>query len=258
MQISVDPLSSVLGARVEGLVVDELDEAGREVLREAFDEHQVLFFPELDPNPAQHKALASVFGAPERHGDPKEDQRESYYADDDKLISIIDSKRNPANFWHTDATFREQPPGASCLAVKILPERGGDTLWLDTYRAFEELTPPLQELARGLRAVHGHRGATVTNVHPVVRTHPRTGREALWVNRGWTSGIADMPHKQSKALLEFFCDVMEQPEYTCRWSWAVGDVAIWDNRCTMHYALLDFGDAYREIHRVILAGERPS
>jgi taurine dioxygenase len=258
LQLEVTPLSASLGARVHGLRVDELDDAGREFLVDAFDEHQVLFFPGLTPTPSQHKALASVFGEPELHGDAKEDKREAFYADAEKLISIIDSKRNPANFWHTDATFRERPPAASCLAVKVLPERGGDTLWLDSYQAFEELTPPLQALARSLRAVHGYRGVTATRVHPVVRTHPRTGREALWINRGWTSGLADMPPKQGKALLEFFCDVMEQPEYTCRWSWSVGDVAIWDNRCTLHYALLDFGDAYREIHRVIIAGEKPS
>jgi len=257
MQIRVEPLSASLGARVEGLAVDALDDASLGVLQEALDLHQVLFFPELDPTPAQHKALASVFGEPERHGDPKEDQREAYYADDEKLISIIDSKRNPANFWHTDATFREAPPGASCLAVKVLPERGGDTLWLDTYRAFEELAAPVQELARQLRAIHGYPGRTATNSHPVVRTHPRTGRQALWVNRGWTTGLEGIPHKQAQSLLNFFFDAMEQPEYTCRWSWSLGDVAIWDNRCTMHYALLDFGDAYREIHRVIVAGEKP-
>ena len=258
MQLEITPLRAVLGARVEGLVIDQLDDAGRDVLREAFDAHRVLFFPELHPTPAEHKALASVFGEPELHGDDKEDQREAFYADDEKLISIIDSKRNPANFWHTDATFRERPPGASCLAVKVLPPRGGDTLWLDTCRAFEELAPPLQQLARSLRAIHGHRGLTATQVHPVVRTHPRTGLEALWVNRGWTSGLADLPYKQGKRLLECLFDLMEQPEYTCRWSWSPGDVAIWDNRCTMHYAIHDYGDETRTIHRISVKGDVPT
>jgi taurine dioxygenase len=257
MQLKITPLSATLGARVEGLDIDGLDKTSHKTLRKAFHEHQVLFFPGLDPTPPQHKDLAQVFGQPERHGDDKEDQREAFYADEEKLISIIDSKRNPANFWHTDATFRERPPGASCLHVKVLPERGGDTLWLDTYRAYEELAPPLQALARSLRAIHGHRGVTNTHVHPVVRTHPETGKQALWINRGWTTGLEDVGFKQAKALLEFFFDVMEQPEYMCRWSWSLGDVAIWDNRCTMHYALLDFGDAYREIHRIIVAGEVP-
>ena len=97
----------------------------------------------------------------------------------------------------------------------------------------------------------------------MVRTHPETGRKALWVNRlwvnrGWTSMIAGLQYKEGQGLLEFFFDYMEQPESTCRWSWSVGDIAIWDNRCTLHYALLDFGDATREIHRVILAGDVPA
>ena len=131
-------------------------------------------------------------------------------------------------------------------------------MWLDTYRAYEELPPPLRTLAGQLWAVHGHRGLTDQNVHPVIRTHPETGRKALWINRGWTTGLQEVDPRQAQPLLAFFFDVMEQPEYTCRWSWSLGDVAVWDNRCTMHYALADFGEEYREIHRVILAGDRPS
>ena len=258
MTFRIEPTSGALGASVQGLDLQSLDDATRDRLRESFLEHQVLFFPGLAPNPEEHKALAAVFGTPEVHGEPGEDQREAYYADDERLISIIDSKRSPANFWHTDATFRERPPAAACLCVRVLPPRGGDTMWLDTYRAYDRLAPPLQELAEQLRAVHGHRGMTDQNVHPVVRTHPETGRRALWINRGWTTGLEGVDYKQAQRLLEFFFDVMEQPEYTCRWSWSLGDVAVWDNRCTMHYALADFGDEYREIQRVILEGDRPA
>jgi len=254
----IEPTSAALGATVHGFDLQSMNARVRDRLREGFLEHQVLFFPGLSPTPDEHKALAAVFGTPEVHGEPNEDQREAYYADDERLISIIDSKRSPANFWHTDATFREHPPAAACLCVRVLPPRGGDTMWLDTYRAYERLAPAVQALAQQLRAVHGHRGLTDQNVHPVVRTHPETGRKALWVNRGWTTGLEGVDYKQAQRLLEFFFDVMEQPEYTCRWSWSVGDVAIWDNRCTMHYALADFGDEYREIQRVILAGERPA
>lgn len=258
MSLTIEPLSGALGARVYGADLESLSKAREAELRQAFLEHQVLFFPELGPEPEGHKRLASIFGVPEVHGSSDEDQREAFYADDDRLVSIIDSKRNPANFWHTDATFRERPPAASCLCVRVLPSRGGDTMWLDTYRAYESLAPPLQALADGLRAVHGHRGLTDQNVHPVVRTHPETGRRALWVNRGWTTALEGVDYKQGQRLLEFFFDVMEQPEYMCRWSWSVGDVAVWDNRCTMHYAIADFGDEYREIQRVILAGDRPA
>jgi taurine dioxygenase len=258
MELRIEALGAALGARVTGLVVSELDATTRESLVQAFDEHQVLFFPGLDPTPAEHKGLGSVFGEPEVHREGREeDRRTAHYVDDENFILVIDSGRNAANSWHTDATFRETPPGASMIVAKVLPPRGGDTLWLDTYRAFEGLAPPIQQLALGLRAIHGHPGASELNPHPVVRTHPRTGRKALWVNRGWTTGLEDVAPRQAAQLLRFFFDTMEQPEYTCRWSWSLGDVAVWDNRCTMHYALRDFGDDYREIHRMTLKGERP-
>ena len=255
MELKIEALSAVLGARVEGLVVSELDARSRDTLLEAFDAHQVLFFPRQNPTPEEHKALASVFGEPEVHREGREEDRATaHYVDEEELILVIDSGRNASNFWHTDATFREIPPSVSAIVAKAVPPRGGDTLWLDTYSAFEELAPPVKELARGLRAVHGHPGVSELNAHPVVRTHPRTGREALWINRGWTTGLENVPTRQAQPLLRFFFDTMEQPEYTCRWSWSEGDVAVWDNRCTMHYALRDFGDAYREIHRITIAG----
>jgi taurine dioxygenase len=259
MLLQINPLGAALGARVEGVIPSELDPASCEQLRLAFDAHQVLFFPELNPTPDEHKALASVFGEPEVHTEGREeDRRTAHYADSEKLILIIDSGRNAANFWHTDATFKKAPPGASMITIRAVPPHGGDTMWLDTYRAFDELAPPIQEMARGLRAIHGHPGISETNPHPVVRTHPRTGRPALWVNRGWTTGLEGVPPRQAQPLLRFFFDAMEQPEYTCRWTWSEGDVAVWDNRCTMHYALRDFGDAYREIHRITVAGEKPA
>lgn len=259
MDIRVEDSSAALGARVHGVIIKDLDEKTKARLREAFLEHKVLFFPELDPTPAEHKALATVFGEPEVHVEGREeDRRSAHYADPENLILVIDSGRNAANFWHTDATFRETPPSTSMIVTRAVPPKGGDTLWLDTVRAYEELALPIQELARGLRAIHGHPGVSELNSHPVVRTHPETGRLALWVNRGWTTGLEDIPPRQARPLLNFFFDAMEQPEYTCRWSWSVGDVAVWDNRCTMHYALRDFGDEYREIHRITTAGDRPA
>lgn len=263
MSIRIEPLTAVLGARVAGIdpsALDEkVDEQIAETLRRALDEHQVIFLPGLHPTPDRHKALAEIFGTPEVHEEGREeDRRTAYYADEEKLILVIDSDRNAANFWHTDATFRKRPPAVSVIAIQVVPERGGDTLWLDTYRAFEALPGAVQTLARGLRAIHGHPGVSETNPHPFVRTHPRTGREALWINRGWTTGIEGISARQAKPLLEFFFEVMEQPEFTCRWSWGAGDVAVWDNRCTMHYALRDFGDAERRIHRVTVAGEVPA
>lgn len=257
MAISVTPTRGAIGAVVSGLDPDLVDGDAADQLRTAWFQHQVLFFPELGATPEQHLRIASAFGEPEVHGDPSEDHRQTWYVDGHDEIQIIDSKRNPANFWHTDATFRVEPPKAAVLSMQVLPERGGDTMWVDSYGAYEALAPALRQLADGLTAIHGRPGLTELTEHPVVRTHPDTGRRALWVNRGWTTGLADMPSAQAQAVLNLFFDHLEQPERTIRWSWNPGDLAIWDNRCTMHYAIADFGDEYREIHRVILAGDRP-
>jgi taurine dioxygenase len=258
MDIRIEPLPAALGARVLGVRVNELREAEHQCLQDAFDAHQVLFFPELHPSPEEHLRLARVFGEPEVHIEGRAVDREnSKYVDEDHLIHVIDSSRNAANFWHTDATFKEIPPGASMIVARSIPASGGDTMWLDTYRAFEDLAEPIQEMARGLRAIHGHPGISELNSHPVVRTHPRTGREALWINRGWTTGLENVPAGQAQLLLHFFFETMERPESTCRWSWTEGDVALWDNRCTMHYALRDYGDDFRSIHRLTIEGEVP-
>jgi taurine dioxygenase len=235
-RIRIEKLPAVLGARVHGLDPGGLDAAVGETLGSAFDARQV-----------------------ELHVEGRQvDRDNSVYVDEDHFIHVIDSNRNGANFWHTDATFKVEPPGASMIVARSIPSSGGDTLWLDTYAAFEALAEPIRGMLRQLRAIHGHPGASELNAHPMVRTHPRTGREALWVNRGWTTGIEDVSSRQAPALLRFLFDTMEQPEFTCRWSWTEGDVAVWDNRCTMHYALKDYGDEYRAMHRLTIRGEVPS
>jgi len=255
--IRIEPLSAALGALVRGVSLGHLDDAA-EAIRDAFDAHQVLFFPELEPSPEEHVALARVFGEPEVHVEGRQvDRDNTRYVDADHYVHVIDSNRNPANFWHTDATFKKAPPAASMIVARSIPPSGGDTLWLDTYSAFAALANPIQDMLRQLKAIHGHRGVSELNAHPIARTHPSTGREALWVNRGWTIGVEGLPTQQAQGLLRFLFDTMEQPEYTCRWSWTEGDVAVWDNRCTLHYALKDYGDDYRAMHRLTIAGEVP-
>ena len=257
--IQIEQLPAALGARVHGVDPACLDDEVRDVLRQAFDTRQVLFFPGLAPTPDQHLALARLFGEPEVHTEGRQvDRDNSVFVDEGHFIHVIDSNRNGANFWHTDATFKVEPPSASMLVARTIPKSGGDTLWLNTYSAFEALAAPVQNMLRQLRAIHGHPGVSELNAHPIIRTHPRTGREALWVNRGWTTGIEGMSARQAPALLRFLFDMMEEPEFTCRWSWAEGDVAIWDNRCTMHYALKDYGDDYRAMHRLTIKGEVPA
>ena len=256
--IEIQKLPAALGARIHGVVPGELDEVVADTLRDAFDTHQVLFFPGLAPAVEEQVALAKVFGEPEVHVEGRQvDRDNTVYVDDEHFVHVIDSNRNAANFWHTDATFKAEPPGASMIVARAIPDSGGDTQWLDTYSAFEALPKPVQDMLRQLRAIHGHPGVSELNAHPIVRTHPRTGREALWVNRGWTTGIEGVSPRQAPALLRFLFDTMEQPEFTCRWSWSEGDVAVWDNRCTMHYAIKDYGDDYRAMHRLTIRGEMP-
>ena len=138
------------------------------------------------------------------------------------------------------------------LQIMEKPARGGDTMWVSTTKAYETLADPLKAAADQLEAVHGRPGLTGKASHPVVLNHPETGQPALYVNRGWTSHLKDVPRLQGEDLLELLYNHIERPEHSMRWSWEIGDTVLWDNRCTQHYAVYDYGDAPRSGHRVII------
>ena len=187
------------------------------------------------------------------------------------------STRERGIHWHTDVTFMRRPPLGSILRAVVVPPAGGDTLWSDQQAAFESLSPALQEFLSTLTAVHdgrrtfggfldaghvieweGERLASLDPTeHPVVRTHPETGRRSLFVNPQFTSHLVGLSARHSEALLDQLYRHMTVPEHTVRHRWRPGDVAFWDNRATMHYATLDYGDAARVMHRVTLRGDRP-
>jgi taurine dioxygenase len=180
--------------------------------------------------------------------------------------------------WHTDVTFMPTPPAGSILSAQVIPDTGGDRLWADTQAAYERLDEPVRRLACGLAAVHDGRQAFAGFLaagrpvrwegvayrdlapveHPVVRTHPETLRRFLFVNPQFTSHIAGLPAWDGAALLDLLYVHMTVPEVTVRHRSRPGDVAFWDNRATMHYATLDYGDADRVMHRVTLRGDRPA
>ncbi len=199
----------------------------------------------------------------------------------EEIIVLDTHNDNPPDNdnWHTDVTFIDTPPAGAILAAKQLPETGGDTLWSSGIAAYEALSAPLKALLSGLRAEHDFRksfpewkhlkseeehqrwlNAVVKNpplLHPVVRTHPVTGKQALFVNEGFTTRIVDVTEKESEALLGFLFAHVTKPEFQVRWRWHEGDVAIWDNRVTQHYANADYLPQRRIMHRATILGDKP-
>jgi taurine dioxygenase len=188
------------------------------------------------------------------------------------------NRRGHNDVWHTDVTYIATPPKASLLYAEIIPESGGDTLWLNTYLAYEALSEPIKRLASELYAVHDFakafrperfaqygiaeraQQAYAENppvTHPVVRTNVATGRKGLFVNQNFTSHIAGVSERESKAILTLLFDHLAQPEFAVRWRWTPGAVAFWDNRFTQHYALADYFPQHRRMRRATILGDRP-
>jgi len=276
MSITVTRLTPALGAIVEGVrVSDELSQASIDRLGELLVEHQILFFRNQPVTPQQQCRFAKRFG--ELHIHP-------IYPVLPELpeIMVIDTHEGflPDNDnWHTDVTFSATPPLAGILAAKQLPSVGGDTLWSSNLAAYEALSTPQKKMLEGLTAEHsvvksfpaGRWGADPASkeryeravakhppvIHPVVRTHPVSGRKSLFVNDGFTTRINELGIRESDALLAFLFAQTGRPEFTIRWRWSVDDVAFWDNRITQHYAVADYLPERRIMHRATVIGDRP-
>jgi alpha-ketoglutarate-dependent taurine dioxygenase len=253
--LEVQPVSGTLGAEVTGVDLADLDDATWDAVRRVWLDHLVLFFPGQHLAPDAHVALGRRLGEPEIHPFiPKLD-------DAHPEIVVLDSERGgKADVWHTDVTFSPTPPLASILQMNVCPSRGGDTMWTNQYLVYESLSAPLRDLVDGLTAVHtaspfGH--AEITATHPAVRVHPETGRRSMFVNRTFTSHFVELRRSESDALLEYLCRWSEQPQFQCRYRWHEGDVGMWDNRCTQHYAINDY-DEKRVIQRVTVLGDAPT
>ncbi len=286
-KLDVRPLSGTIGAEVRGVDLREPLESDTVArLRDLWLRYKVVFFPEQHLEPHHQVAFARAFG-PLTKAHPVVPGP----IDEHPEILVLDSERARARNeyaparrrtreagWHTDVTFVATPPTGSILSGRVIPEAGGDTLWADTAAAYDELDEPLRRLVDGLTAVHdgtrtfggfleagfaiewdGERlDALEPHEHPVVRTHPETGARSLFVNPQFTSHIVGLSGRDSEALLSLLYAHMTVPELTVRHKWRAGDVAFWDNRSTMHYATLDYGEAPRVMHRVTLQGDRPA
>lgn len=274
--LHITPLGPYIGAEVSGIrLAGTLSEIHFEQLHQALLIHQVLFFRDQPITPLAQRALANRFG--DLHIHPVYP-----HAPEVEEIIVLDTHHeNPPDNdnWHTDVTFIETPPALAILAAKQLPPVGGDTLWASGIAAFEGLSPKLQQLLAGLEAehdfsksfpAHRHNGSPAEYGrwqeaaarhpplrHPVIRTHPVSGRQALFVNEGFTTRLPDLLARESEALLAFLFAHITKPEYQVRWRWQENDIAIWDNRVTQHYANADYLPARRVMHRATILGDKP-
>ena len=272
--LTVEPLSPVIGAQVDGALLSELDDGALARVREALVEHKVLFFRGQHLAQDQQVAFARRLGAlTGGHPTLPSSSGSGYVLELDSLAG------GRADHWHTDVTFALEPPAISVLRAVKVPAVGGDTQWANTEAAYQRLPGPLQHLANELHAVHTngydygrppageeseaarrHRQQFVNAVfeteHPVVRLHPETGRPSLLLG-GFAQRVVGFPPDASRDLLRIFHSFVVRPEHIVRWHWQTGDVAIWDNRATQHYAVNDYGDAHRVVQRVTVSGPRP-
>ncbi|MEN4770806.1 taurine dioxygenase [Duffyella gerundensis] len=275
-RLVIKPLGPYIGAQISNVdLARPLSDAQFEQLYHALIRHQVLFLRDQPITPHQQRALAARFG--DLHIHPVYP-----HAEDVEQIIVLDTHNdNPPDNdnWHTDVTFIDTPPAGAILAAKQLPETGGDTLWASGIAAWEALSLPFQTLLSGLHAEHDfkksfqeykHRNseqehqrwqrAVINNppvVHPVVRTHPVSGKKALFVNEGFTTRIKELSEKESDTLLHFLFAHITKPEFQVRWRWQENDVAMWDNRVTQHYANADYLPARRIMHRATVLGDKP-
>jgi taurine dioxygenase len=270
--IEIRPFAPNLGAEVRGVTLAEgLADSDFTQIREAFLKHQVLFFRDQDEiSPSGHIALGQRFG--ELHAHPAAPTMEGY-PEVFEIHAHKNSKIANGEFWHSDVSCDEIPPLGTMLQLHILPAKGGDTLFSDMYGAWDGLPDDLQNRLRHLSATHQsehiYRGryadrgradqdiACPSAVHPVMRTHPDTHRQALYVNRGFTTRINELSDEESRDMLEMLFEHCEQTQFQIRFRWSLNDMAFWDNRCCMHRAIWDYWPAERKGRRVTIKGDRP-
>ena len=277
--LRVVKLGENIGARVDGVRLGEIDAQTASAINEALIAHKVVFFRgqhHLDDD--SQYAFAESLGVPTT-------PHPTLKFEGSKVMRLEAVGGGGANQWHTDVTFVDRPPKASILRAVELPSYGGTTMWASTVAAYQQLPEPLQQLADNLWAAHNNAfdyaqidpaklaaldadpnallkyAAEFHSIHfethhPVVRVHPETGEKALLLG-SFAKSILGVNGAESQALFKIFQDRITWLENTIRWNWELGDVAMWDNRGTQHYAVSDFGDQPRRMHRITLAGDIP-
>lgn len=269
---SIERLTGSVGAIVDNIDLASITADSLTVITDALREHLVLFFPDQHLTPADQLAFGRAIGeldiAPFGRSHP-----------DIAELTVLD-QRSPrgegTDAWHSDNTFREDPPSYTMLQAMRLPSVGGDTCWANMIAAYDALSPALQQMLDGLTASHdltkmlrlaidnGHSDADLGTMqqnyppahHPVVRTHPESGRKALFVNGNFTTRIDQLSAAESANVLGFLFDHVATPDFQCRFRWTEGALALWDNRALQHFAVPDY-DERRVMHRLIIRGDKP-
>ncbi|WP_433607148.1 TauD/TfdA dioxygenase family protein [Dactylosporangium sp. CA-139114] len=265
--VTVTRLAGNIGARIDGVDASRpLSEADIATVRRALLDHKVVFLRDQELDYDSQVRFVQQFGELTL-GHPIYDN-----ADDKPFLRAMDSAHGTrANHWHTDLTFIERPPAAAFLHAKVIPPVGGDTIWANTVTAYQSMPADLRALADQLRVLHSndsdftddtvsHRRDYIADIieteHPAVRVHPETGERAILLG-GFARSVVGYSPAVSRNLMQAIQEYVTKPEQTVRWQWRVGDMAIWDNRATQHYAVYDYGTAHRRAERLTLVGPVP-
>jgi taurine dioxygenase len=271
----IKPIAGALGAEIAGVdLASELDAGTVAAIRRAFLDHLVIFFRDQDLPPERFLAFARRLGAPVDY--PLVKGIDGY----PEIIRVAKLENETVNFggiWHSDTTYLETPPMGTMLVAREVPPVGGDTLFANMYLAYEALSDGMKRLLEGLKGVSTSVKADATKTredriksdpttqsrheflaeHPVVRTHPETGRKALYVNVAHTVRFAGMTEAESAPILGYLFQHQVRPEFTCRFAWRAGSLAFWDNRAVQHNPVNDYHGYRRVMHRITLAGDHP-
>jgi taurine dioxygenase len=252
MAFEVKKLSKALGAEVTGVDLCSVSDDDIENIKSLLVDNMVLFFPGQTISQEEHVEFGAKFGELEGHPNLK-----NKTVTHPKIFELAASTGGIADEWHTDITYQDSPAIMSVLHMVKCPEIGGDTMWSNLNAAYEALSDPLKDLCEGITALHDaspHGRPDKTAIHPVVRLHPVSGKKVLYVNEHFTRRIVEMTMDESDMLLSHLTKWVTQPQFTVRYHWTEGTIAMWDNRSTQHYVVNDF-DGERIIQRVTVMGD---
>jgi len=276
MSLTITPISPAIGAVISGIdIAQPITAEHRDAIEQALLKHHVIFFRDQPITPQQQAHFAAQFGDLHIHPIyPNVPEQPEVLILDTAVTDVRDNA-----IWHTDVTFLPTPAMGAVLSAKLIPPYGGDTLWASGIAAYEALSEPLKRLLDGLTATHDFTksfplerfGSTPQDLarweearrknppisHPVIRTHPVSGRKSLFVSDGFTTRINELEPAESDAILKLLFAHATRPEFFVRWRWQENDVAFWDNRSTQHYAVDDYRPARRVMQRATILGDAP-